>query len=128
MQVRKSSVAKVSLTVATVLFVSGFFLLCDCPGWYALASTFAGVAAWYGAERIRKLAIACFVRSLVMTGIHTYGKIDDYRRSIERRRKLEQKRTTRERAARAGRHKTEPGYLAAARFASDRPPARHRRE
>jgi len=87
----KPRVARISLTIAVILFFSGFFVLCDCPGWYALASAFAGAAVWSGAGRTRGWAVAFLISSLILTGFHTYGKIEEHRRSIERRRRLEQR-------------------------------------
>jgi hypothetical protein len=44
----KARVGRIALALAVILFVSGFFMLCDCPGMYALAAALAAVAAWAG--------------------------------------------------------------------------------
>ena len=89
----KPGIARISLVVSAVLFFTGGLVLCYCPGWYALAAAFAGVAAWFGASRTRVWATACLMASIVLTAVHTYGKVQEHRHNIKRRQQLEQKRT-----------------------------------
>jgi hypothetical protein len=71
--------ARVGLVVAGILFFSGFFLLCACPGWYALTAAFASVAVWAGTGRTRAWGIACLVASLIFTGLQTVAAIHEKR-------------------------------------------------
>jgi len=85
----KSSVARISLAVALVLFFTGFFVMCACPGWYALAAGFAGVTVWFGAGRIRAWGVLWLVASLALTAMHVYAKAQESQslrvREIKRR-------------------------------------------
>jgi len=71
----KPRIAKISLVVALVLFFSGFFVLCDCPGWYALAAGFAGITVWLGSGRTHKWATFWMIASLAFTALQAYAKI-----------------------------------------------------
>ncbi len=53
------------MAVAVVLFFAGFGVLCACPGFYVLAAAFAGVAAWFGAGRIRRWSFVCVAICLI---------------------------------------------------------------
>ena len=53
----KASISRIALTSAVILFFLGFFMLCDCPGMYALAAALAGVAAWVAKGKLRFWAI-----------------------------------------------------------------------
>jgi hypothetical protein len=69
--------------------------MCACPGWYALAATFAGIAAWLGAGRTRRWAIVWVVVSLLFSGLQTILMIQEHRRdrrAVENAQKLEQMR------------------------------------
>ena len=44
-QTRRGQIAKARLIISVILFLLGFLVLCYCPGWYAIASGFAGIAA-----------------------------------------------------------------------------------
>lgn len=90
----KSSIAKISLIVAGVLFFTGFLVLCSCPGWYALASGFAGIAVWLGVGKIRKWAMVWLIFSLFITSLSLYSAMEDGRRHrfAERVKKREQER------------------------------------
>jgi hypothetical protein len=75
----KPRIARISLVVACILFFTGFLVLCACPGWYALAAGFAGVAVWAGSGRTRAWAVVFLVASLIFTGIATFGLIHERR-------------------------------------------------
>jgi hypothetical protein len=79
------------LSVAAFLFLTGFGLLCYCPGWFALASAFAAIAAWFGTERTRFWAMACLVVSLIMTGFNFYLDSEEHMHSVKRRQMWEQR-------------------------------------
>lgn len=81
-------IARICLIVAAVLFISGSLVLCACPGWYALAVAFAAVATGLGTSRTRFWATLTLVASIVLTGVHTYAKIQEHHRNIERRQRL----------------------------------------
>jgi hypothetical protein len=68
----KPRLANVSLAAASVLFLSGFFILCECPGWFAVAAGFAGLAALTSKGKLRMCAIGLLICSLAATGIETY--------------------------------------------------------
>ena len=87
----KASVAKISLVVALVLFLTGFLVLCYCPGWYALAAGFAGVSAWLGSGRTRAWGVLGGVASLALTVFHIYGKMHEAERVREKMRRYEEK-------------------------------------
>lgn len=76
----KLETAKVCLAVAFVLFLGGDMMLCACPGLYALAAAFAGVAVWAGKGRIRLWSIVCLIASLTFTGLDTLSLVRDHRR------------------------------------------------
>ena len=73
-----------------MLFFTGFSVLCACPGWYALAAAFAGIAVWAGNGRMRVWAIVCLVASLVFAGLDTFAKIEEHRKFIENEQRMEQ--------------------------------------
>ncbi len=86
----RTRIAKASLVVALVLFVTGLFLLCACPGWYALASGFAGVTVWLGGGRMRAWGALLLVASLLLNGGHTYAKLREAEQRRDMKRKVEQ--------------------------------------
>ncbi|MFO1487258.1 MAG: hypothetical protein U1F65_02160 [Verrucomicrobiota bacterium] len=90
----KLSIARICLGVGLILFFSGFFVLCDCPGWFALAAGFIGVSALLGAGKSREWAIVWFFAALLVTGMEVYAKF----RHKEKKRELLQKMVERERA------------------------------
>jgi hypothetical protein len=88
----KQRIARICLTASGIFFCTGFFVLCACPGWYALAAGFAIVAAWHSAGRTRAWAIVCTAASLILTGLDTWGALQEHHRLIERAQKIEQMR------------------------------------
>jgi hypothetical protein len=63
----KSAIARISLVISAILFFIGLNILCACPGVFALASAFAGVAAWCGAGRMRKWSFIWLAACLIAT-------------------------------------------------------------
>jgi membrane protein implicated in regulation of membrane protease activity len=83
-----------SLVVSVMLFFLGFLVLCYCPGWYATAAGFAGLAALLGKSRIRYWGIVWVVMCLAFTVIHWKLEREDKERFREvRQRMLEMQRT-----------------------------------
>jgi uncharacterized membrane protein len=80
----KSRIAKISLVVAVALFFLGLFMLCACPGWYAMAAVFAGVAVWGSIGRRRLWAIIWLVACLIATIFQTIAAIHERRSFIEK--------------------------------------------
>jgi hypothetical protein len=76
----KPRIARVCLAVAVVFFFGGFMMLCACPGVYALAAAFAGVAAWAGAGRTRGWSKVVLVACLIATVADTLDVIREHRR------------------------------------------------
>jgi len=68
----KPRIAKISLVVSAILFVTGFGVLCACPGWYALAAAFAGGAVWAGTRRTRRWAVVWLITCLIFTALDTF--------------------------------------------------------
>ena len=87
----KTRIARISLAVAVTLFFTGFLVLCNCPGWYALAATFAAVSAWLGSQRTRFWGVILVAGSLVLAAGHTYGKLREREQMREIRRRYEEK-------------------------------------
>jgi len=76
------------LAVGLILFASGFFVLGDCPEWYALAAAFTGASVWFGSGMTRRWAIVCLVASIVVTGLEAYSKLNHAEKKREWRKKL----------------------------------------
>jgi hypothetical protein len=89
----KQSIARVCLTVAVVFFFLGFFMLCYCPGWYAIAAALAGVAAWREKGRIRAWGFVLLVASLFIVGLDIYGEAKEHRRHADLLERIKQQRT-----------------------------------
>ena len=77
------SAARVTGAIALLLFFSGFFVLCDCPGWYLLAACFSGATVWFGKGVARVLAIVLLVASLAIAGVMASNMINDGKRRRE---------------------------------------------
>jgi len=86
----RKRIAEISLVVALVLFLSGFLVLCYCPGWYALAAGFSGVTVWLGAGRMRAWGVLWVAASLVLTAVHAYAKVREGERVREILQRYEQ--------------------------------------
>jgi hypothetical protein len=85
----KSSIARISLVISAILFFIGLNILCTCPGVFALASVFAGAAAWFWAGRMRKWSSIWLVACLIATAVGVIELIWEHRRHqkfIERER------------------------------------------
>ena len=91
-RVSKDSIARISLTVAWVFFVTGFFVLCDCPGWYAIAMGFALDAVWLSRGRRRVIASFCAVLSGICIVVQTIELTEGKQRRHDRRRRAEEQR------------------------------------
>lgn len=89
----RTRIVRVSFAVSLMLFLSGFLVLGDCPEWYALAASFAGVGVWLGTGVTRRWAIVLLVASLAMTGLELYSKVKHTERKREWRKKIEDKET-----------------------------------
>jgi membrane protein implicated in regulation of membrane protease activity len=84
--------ATTALAVSIVLFFFGFLILCYCPGWYALAAAFAGVAAIVGESSKRFFGIIFLLASLALSASHWNLKERDketIRKSRERDEQME---------------------------------------
>jgi hypothetical protein len=79
----KNSIARISLAVSGILFFMGPWQLCACPGWYALAAVFAGVAAWAGSGRMRKWSFVWLAACLLATGADTLTLMQEHRKAAE---------------------------------------------
>jgi len=86
----KGRIATGGLVVSFLLFFTGFLLLCYCPGWYALAAGFAGLAAFLGKSGTRYLGIGFLLASLAFTVIHWELKLREAERFGELRRRIEE--------------------------------------
>ncbi|HXD00421.1 MAG TPA: hypothetical protein VN048_13850 [Verrucomicrobiae bacterium] len=86
----KARIAKISLAIAWILFFTGFLILCDCPGWYALAAGFAGIAVWAAKGRTRTWAIVCLVVSVIVVGLNIFAMTRKNSRLLERTQRIEQ--------------------------------------
>ena len=89
----KTRIARICLAVGLVLFFSGTLILCDCPGWFALAAAFIGVAVWLGAGKTRQWAVVCLIGALLATGLEAYEKVRHERMKRELRKKIEDKKS-----------------------------------
>jgi len=87
----RTRIARVCLAVGLILFASGFFVLGDCPEWYALASAFTGISVWFGSGLTRRYAIVCLVASIALTGLEAYSKGKHAEKKREWRKQLEEK-------------------------------------
>jgi hypothetical protein len=63
----KASVSRIAFAIAVILFFLGFFMLCDCPGMYALAAGLAGVSAWLSKGKMRFWAVVTAILSVGVT-------------------------------------------------------------
>jgi hypothetical protein len=70
----KKSLSEICLAVSIVFFFLGFFILCECPGWYAVASALAAVPAWKGIAQTRRWGVIALFASLAMTIVHAIMK------------------------------------------------------
>jgi hypothetical protein len=70
----KIALPNVLLGVSMAIFVLGFAILCNCPGWYATSAVFAGLAAWKSIGKTRIWALALFGAALVMTSLHALAE------------------------------------------------------
>jgi membrane protein implicated in regulation of membrane protease activity len=83
----KETFAKTCLVIAIVLFILGLFLLCACPGWYALASLFAGLAVWLNSGRrfgYWLLLASC----LAVMALHFFAKMHEDKVNAERMQRI----------------------------------------
>ena len=64
---------KAMLTVSLVMFISGFMILCDCPGWFGISALFAGLAAWKGKGRFRMWSLALVVMAVSVAAVQVLG-------------------------------------------------------
>ncbi|HWY74097.1 MAG TPA: hypothetical protein VN281_00690 [Verrucomicrobiae bacterium] len=79
----KPTIARISLVAACIFFFVGFSILCTCPGWFALATVFAGVAAWTGTGRLKLWSVIWLIACLIATVAETANKIEEYRKFNE---------------------------------------------
>jgi hypothetical protein len=80
----KLKVARVCFTVAIVLFISGAFIMCDCPGEYVLAAIFSGIALWLGTWRIRTWSALMLVASVAIAVLETGDSARQKARLVKR--------------------------------------------
>ena len=71
----KMDLPKSALVIASVFWISGFLILCECPGWFGISTGFAAVPAFYGKGRVRTWGRVVFGAGLVMTGVHLALKL-----------------------------------------------------
>lgn len=57
------------LTVSIVMFLSGFMILCDCPGWFGISALFAGLAASRSKGKFRMWSLVLFVAALLIAAL-----------------------------------------------------------
>jgi hypothetical protein len=68
----KLDLAKISLALSIVMFVSGFMILCDCPGWFGISALFAAFAAWKSKGRFRICSLALLAAALLIASAQLF--------------------------------------------------------
>jgi hypothetical protein len=85
----KEPFARACLAIAIGLFVLGFFVMCACPGWYALASIFAGLSVWLRSGHRRRLSWFWLFFCLVMMTAQFFAMKQEQKVMAERIRRFE---------------------------------------
>ena len=83
----KRKAALIFLTVASVLFVTGGFILCHCAGWFGLAAVFAIGSVWLGSRPVRIAGLVVLLLSLTATHFEFRAGQEETARFRELRRK-----------------------------------------
>src|SRR5262249_8238763 len=86
----KDRIARVSFVVGCILCFTGFFVMCACPGWYALAVAFALVTVFLSTGRIRKASMFLAIFSGVLMIVHIVGMLQEKQNLRDIKRHLEQ--------------------------------------
>ena len=86
----KERIARVSLVIACILCFTGFFVMCACPGWYALAVAFALVTVFLSAGRTRKASMFLAIFSGVLMIVHIVGMLHEKENLRNMKKHLEQ--------------------------------------
>jgi len=87
-KVLNESLAIICLIIAIALYVLGLFIMCACPGWYVLASLFAGLAVWL--NRGRRWGYWLLLAScLAVTVLHFFAVMHEHKAKAEQIKRIE---------------------------------------
>jgi lysylphosphatidylglycerol synthetase-like protein (DUF2156 family) len=84
---RSPSTARISITLAVIIFVAACLAACTCPGFFVLMGACAALACWAGSRMQRMIATALFVIAIA-------GAVSQFREEV-RERKMHQDRIRR---------------------------------
>jgi hypothetical protein len=68
------------------MFVSGFMVMCACPGWFLISAIFAALAVWKSSGKRKNYAFILLALALVMTTVEVIAKDKLARRVSDLRR------------------------------------------
>jgi hypothetical protein len=64
------NVARVSLTLAVIIWIAGHMILCSCPELFVTSAILAALAIKTGKGKLRRYSWIVFVAAAIVTGIH----------------------------------------------------------
>ncbi len=73
----KPALGRICFGLAVVTLVSGFFVMCACPGWFGVGAAFAALSVRCCTPGLKFYAWLVLLASLAMTVLHLISLIKD---------------------------------------------------